>query len=505
MVGVERLGGILKSDVLILTPTALEYEVVRSRLTNPKKSINPLPTSAGVWAGCNVLCCCSGKGQEETASALSVYLENHQPKIVLLCGIAGGFPDEGVHRGDVVVAHTIHSFDYGKLEEGFKRRPENDYNFDRQLLSIAEVVHTREGWKSRIKEQAPQGKMSALAAHVDCYVASSNKVIDDPENTYYLEAKKLFPEIHAVEMEAIGAAASVRLAQADRTLKLLMVRGISDEVGSAGGSSERRKWKSYATDTAAAFVEEMLIELSESNYFHETQQQNSKSTDSAQIIEPLFEGFEETALSSISRCLKGQGGHGLSTFNRALDVARNASNEASKGREARAVAERIVPEPQRVAADTSKRTRTNKDWVTLGRLQWNSGDYWSGQMLDRSVSGSGVCNVYPISDRDPEAQAAEFCGRMSNASYELGTYRSAGRHYYCEWRQGKPAFGVIAILDRCYGYDYYFGDIGEVRYRGRTLWYPIGYGVAIDLASSGLIVGDFDKGIPSSGVSHYFF
>ena len=79
-----------------------------------------------------VLCQVTGKGQEETASAFTLALERAQPSIIILMGIAGGFPKLNVHRGDVVVAHTVHSFDYGKLVNGkFIRRPENDYNCDR--------------------------------------------------------------------------------------------------------------------------------------------------------------------------------------------------------------------------------------------------------------------------------------------------------------------------------------------------------------------------------------
>ena len=75
----------------------------------------PFPTKVGTVGKFSVLCCQSGKGQEETASAATLILERAKPSWVFLVGIAGGFPAQGVSRRDVVVAHVIHSFDYGKL------------------------------------------------------------------------------------------------------------------------------------------------------------------------------------------------------------------------------------------------------------------------------------------------------------------------------------------------------------------------------------------------------
>jgi hypothetical protein len=55
-------------------------------------------------------------------------------------------------------------------------------------------------------------------------------------------------------MEAIGAAASIRLAQSTSRVRLLMIRGISDEPGVAGGTNERKVWKDFAASAAAAFA-----------------------------------------------------------------------------------------------------------------------------------------------------------------------------------------------------------------------------------------------------------
>jgi len=45
-----------------------------------------------------------------------------------------------------------------------------------------------------------------------------NKVIDDPDHRVYANVAAAFPEIHAVEMEGIGAGVSAKLAQSDRAV-----------------------------------------------------------------------------------------------------------------------------------------------------------------------------------------------------------------------------------------------------------------------------------------------
>jgi nucleoside phosphorylase len=181
-------------------------------------------------------------------------------------GIAGGFPDQGVSRGDVIVAHTIHSFDYGKLVDGtFIRRPQQDINCDRQLLAYAGVAASEglaECYQS-VSETHPEQKSSSdFKIHVDCYVASSNKVVDDPDHAFYATVAGAFPEIHAVEMEGIGAGASARLAQSERAVGFIMIRGISDQPGSGVlGKEQRSQWKRYAVATAASFTRVLIEQL----------------------------------------------------------------------------------------------------------------------------------------------------------------------------------------------------------------------------------------------------
>jgi nucleoside phosphorylase len=258
---------IRETDIAIIAPTGIEWLGMLDQISGATDIDNvPLPMKSGMIGKHSVLCCASGKGQEETASAATLILERAKPSWVFLVGIAGGFPAQGVSRGDVIVAHVIHSFDYGKLVDGtFKRRPDNDINCNRTLLSWAEIAAgaKNEDWRRSIPEARPDGgNPSAFKVHVDCYVASSNKVVDDPDHAFYASVASAFPEIHAVEMEGIGAGASARLTQSERAVGFLMIRGISDEPGAtAVGREQRAQWKKYAMATAAAFTRILIEQL----------------------------------------------------------------------------------------------------------------------------------------------------------------------------------------------------------------------------------------------------
>lgn len=249
-----------------MTPLVEEWEEMNKHLSAPVEVISWSPAKRGHIGAHSVLCEMAGKGQEEMASALTLTLERARPSIVILTGIAGGFPALKVRRGDIVVAHMVYSFDYGKLVDGkFIRRPENDYNCDRSLLEFANLVARSEStdWQSRILQPRPDGQSGTSRAHTDCYIASSNKVVDDPNQEFYSAVADSFNEIHAVDTEAVGAGASVRLAQSERQLSLLVIRGISDEPGTpvANGTAHRTEWKRYAAAAAAAFTASLIERL----------------------------------------------------------------------------------------------------------------------------------------------------------------------------------------------------------------------------------------------------
>ncbi len=250
----------------ILTPTPIEWLAMTRVLSGVSEAEGqPLPTKYGRIGHHDVVCVQSGKGESNTAATLQYILNNWNPRWVLLVGIAGGFPDHHVKRGDVVVAKFVYSMEFGKLVKGrFVRRPDYDYSTDRTLLEHALILVDGDvnDWKTCVDTERPDGKSPEETKAHDGYVASGDKVVDDPDHKFFLSVRKTIPELHAVEMEATGAGASIKLQQSRSKVGFLMIRGISDEPGSEGqgrdGTAQRALWKRYASAIAASFVRSLL-------------------------------------------------------------------------------------------------------------------------------------------------------------------------------------------------------------------------------------------------------
>lgn len=254
-------------DALIIAPTGAEFSVVASTMLTDAKLFPGLPLLAkkGTIGPHTALCCTSGMGQELAAANITLIAERVKPKFLFVVGCAGGFPGRGVFCGDVVVASVIRSFDYGKLEAGdFNRWDDYDIRCDDGLVQAAEVLAGDSQWQRSVTEPRPDGRAPhEFKVHSKCSIASSDKVVDDPNQIIYATVAKQFPDIHAVEMEGVGAGASANLIHREKGLRFLMIRGISDEPGSTdcGGREHRHAWKRYACATAAAFARTLLTEL----------------------------------------------------------------------------------------------------------------------------------------------------------------------------------------------------------------------------------------------------
>ena len=101
-------------------------------------------------------------------------------------------------------------------------------------------------------------------------VASGNKLIDFSGEAFFLEVRKRWPQLLAIEMEGAGVALEVRRAvEKGQNVGFAMIRGISDmppdqvsaavrEGGTSRQSEERDEWKRYASDAAACFAARLV-------------------------------------------------------------------------------------------------------------------------------------------------------------------------------------------------------------------------------------------------------
>jgi len=252
----------------IMTPIPIEWETMCTRLTGAR-DVRGLPFLAkiGRLGDYRVVCLQSGKGQGSTAAALELVCSRWKPSVIVLCGIAGGFPDRGgrepgrgPRRGDVVVANHVYHLDFGKLAGGiYTHRPDEDYNPNPLLREKAELFKLKNPtWAAQIGVPRPDGQPPSDTRVVFGYVGSGSTVVDDPSHPIFRARLDGIPEIDAVEMEACGAAT----AASRRHVRLIIMRGISDEPRSSpeatAGSQQREDWKAYAAAASATFVKGFL-------------------------------------------------------------------------------------------------------------------------------------------------------------------------------------------------------------------------------------------------------
>ncbi len=216
------------------------------------------------------------QGNGEAQEAARDLLEDFEPSLLLVVGIAGGLPSDDLTLGDVVLSTRINDYSVEARKEGSEptyamtggpiakqvlagianlAAREKDLGDWAASLSAKPAVNwTRRGqlygpeeWQKELKEKLRihYGKPAAPRAPIFMAgpIASSDRLIKDP--------RVLFPWIQtarnllAVEMESGGVYRAAR----DRC-PMLAIRALSDIIG----LKRANEWTKYAAEAAAAFA-----------------------------------------------------------------------------------------------------------------------------------------------------------------------------------------------------------------------------------------------------------
>jgi nucleoside phosphorylase len=199
-------------------------------------------------------------------------IEVWAPRYILLVGIAGGFTRNELKLGDVVVSDLIRGYEYGKIsgQQIFTPRDDLEYPVDTPLVTNARSLSVKEpNWAKKIVQFAPEKGIEPKM--VAGPVASGDKVVDDPTNSFFSHVLDRWPDIQAIEMEGVGAAFAIHKAREEgKVVGFVMLRGISDmpkpevlsqsTISTAAQTSERDKWKPFASKSAACFAVKLIRE-----------------------------------------------------------------------------------------------------------------------------------------------------------------------------------------------------------------------------------------------------
>ncbi|MCP4696604.1 MAG: 5'-methylthioadenosine/S-adenosylhomocysteine nucleosidase [Gammaproteobacteria bacterium] len=264
-------------DIAIITIIEEEYLAVKQHLHNTC-SIQGTATNPNTHAWVSgeidaphlsipykvILAMAGEAGNNSGAIATNRTIERWKPRYVLLVGIAGGLPREGLVKGDVVLSSIIWDYEYGKIDNGFKPRMDFTYRVDGPLLRSGKIFSRDKNWNWRDKIIASPPEPEHTPKVITGPIASGNKVVDNITDEFFERVLEAWPKIQAVEMEGAGAAFAIEAAKEEgRAIGFFMVRGISDmpENSTAANretdssqTEERDSWKEYAADAAASFA-----------------------------------------------------------------------------------------------------------------------------------------------------------------------------------------------------------------------------------------------------------
>ncbi|WP_437722312.1 phosphorylase family protein [Sorangium sp. So ce861] len=279
-------------DVGIITIREDEFRAVLAAFP-----VNALPENGGVvrgrreynlrWAeaGSGARYCVAilrqvEQGNGEAQAAASALLDDLEPKLLLVVGIAGGLPSGEFTLGDVVLSTRVNDYsvearkegaeptyslsggpvdmqlaaaivnlpareaDLGDWTQGLPERPRVKWDAPGQLYGPPEW---QEELCERLKRHFGEGSTPRFPVYKDGVIASSDMLVKDPNVLFpWLQTAR---HLLAVEMESGGVYRAAR-----GRCPMLAIRGISDIVGLVRSDD----WTQYACLSAAAFARAYL-------------------------------------------------------------------------------------------------------------------------------------------------------------------------------------------------------------------------------------------------------
>ncbi len=242
---------------VVLTALDLEYDAVRSHLTDLRTRVHPAGThfEVGIVRGSTVRVGLAAVGAGNRAAAVLVErsMAMFHPGTILFTGVAGALHTD-IQVGDVVVATRVYGYQSGAEEQGeFLARP-RVWNAPHHLLQQARHV-VRTDWWRRIPSAATDAQPFAIFFRP---VAAGEVVLDSPTGPSVDLIRRHYNDVAAIEMESAGAAEAAHLNQA---VPLLTIRGISDHADGRKIETDMTGGQSVAAAHAAAFTAALLLTL----------------------------------------------------------------------------------------------------------------------------------------------------------------------------------------------------------------------------------------------------
>ncbi|MGN9911638.1 5'-methylthioadenosine/S-adenosylhomocysteine nucleosidase family protein [Phytohabitans sp. LJ34] len=234
--------------IVFLTALDVEYLAVRARMTalgahrhraGTRYEIGLLPdgeTQAALGL--------TGVGNQSAAALAERAIAEFSPAAVFFVGVAGALWGH-VMLGDVVVANRVYAY-HGATsqDDGLKARP-RAWEMAHEAEQLAHRLVRGGGWTRSL----PPGGAVPVARIGP--IAAGEVVQDSAISDQARWIRDVYNDALAVEMEAAGVA---QAGHVNRSLPVVVVRGISDRADGTKGTTDGAGWQSRAATNAAAFA-----------------------------------------------------------------------------------------------------------------------------------------------------------------------------------------------------------------------------------------------------------
>jgi adenosylhomocysteine nucleosidase len=236
--------------VVILTALNVEYQAVRARMLSARVHWHPAGTRFEVGRlgphGCRVALVLVGKGNHPAAVLAERAITEFAPVALLFVGVAGALSTR-VALGDVVVASQVYAYHGGKAQDdGLKARPKS-WEISHEAAQVAQHVMRGGGW---FAAPLPKVHFGPIAA---------GEVVQDSQTSDHARwVREHYNDALAIEMEAAGVAQAAHL---NRSLPVVVIRGISDRADGSKAITDAQDWQASAAAHAAAFADALAQDL----------------------------------------------------------------------------------------------------------------------------------------------------------------------------------------------------------------------------------------------------
>lgn len=242
--------------VVVLTAIRVEYQAVRTHLTNIHEEVHPQGTiyERGTFSSqdrsWDVVIGEIGAGNPGAALEAERAISHFKPQVILFVGVAGGVKD--VHLGDVVVATKVYGYESGKAEAAFLTRP-SVANSTYRMEQRARAEARKNDWLRQIRDVSSNVPPTAFVGPI----AAGEKVIASTKSDVAKFVKEHYGDTLAVEMEGYGF---LLAAHAYPQVEALVVRGISDRLDGKQ-EADAANMQQVAAQHASAFAFQVLATL----------------------------------------------------------------------------------------------------------------------------------------------------------------------------------------------------------------------------------------------------